>query len=207
MIAWGTIMKTRIEKQTEKEKAEALLHDLVAAFAKFGGDVEVHSKNSPGGRETLTLRVNADDAPLVQGKWGRVFQALRTIFSTVGAREDRSITVLWSEPTVGQWKETIEDFTRPYKPDDIQALATRLLDALFVERFEVALYDGAPDMSKPEGDKVAVVLEFKVAPSEIDIANALAPFLGLIFSAIGKRQGKDLHLQMTPVIEVPARTL
>jgi predicted RNA-binding protein YlqC (UPF0109 family) len=204
MIASATTMKTRIEKQTAKEKAEALLHDLVAAFAKFGKDVEVHSKHSPGGRETLTLRVNADDAPLVQGKWGRVFQALRTIFSTVGAREDRSITVLWSEPTVGQWKETIEDFTRPYKPDEVMALATRLLDALFVERFEVALYDGAPE---PDGLKRPVVLEFKVAPAEIDIANALAPFLGLIFSAIGKRQGRDLHLQMTPVIAVPARTL
>ena len=193
-------MKTRLEKQTKKEKVLALLHDLVAAFAKYGSDVEVHSKQSPAGRETLTLRVNADDAPLVQGKWGRVFQALRTIFSTVGARDDRSITVMWSEPVRGQWKETIEDFVRPYEPDAIRALATRLLDALFVEAFEVDLYDGAPD-----GDKRPVVLEFKVAPSEIDIANALAPFLGLIFSAIGKRQGKDLHLQMTPVINVPVR--
>jgi predicted RNA-binding protein YlqC (UPF0109 family) len=195
-------MKTRKEKQIEKEKTEALLRDLVAAFAKFGDDVEVESKRSPGGRETLTLRVNADDAPLVRGHWGRVFQALRTIFSTVGAREDRSITLLWSEPTVGQWKETIEDFTRPYEPDKVKALATRLLDALFVEAFEVALYDGAPD-----GDKRPVVLEFKVAPAEMDIANALAPFLILIFNAIMKRMGKDLHLQMTPVIAVPARTL
>jgi predicted RNA-binding protein YlqC (UPF0109 family) len=202
MIASGTNMKTRIEKQTAKEKTEALLHDLVAAFAKFDNDVEVASKRSPGGRETLTLRVNADDAPLVRGHWGRVFQALRTIFSTIGARDDRSITVVWAEPTVGQWKETIEDFIRPYKPAAIKALATRLLDALFVEGFEVDLYEGAPD-----GDKRPVVLEFKVAPSEMDVANALAPFLILIFNAITKRQGKDLHLQMTPVIAVPARTL
>jgi predicted RNA-binding protein YlqC (UPF0109 family) len=195
-------MKTRIEKQKGKEKVSALLHDLVAAFAKFGDDVEVSSAG--GKRETLTLRVNADDAPLVQGKWGRVFQALRTIFATVGARDTRSITVIWSEPVRGQWKENIEDFVRPYDPDAVTALATRLLEALFVEPFEVALYDGAPE---PDGGKVPVVLEFKVSSSEIDIANALAPFLGLIFSAIGKRQGKDLHLQMTPVINVPARVL
>lgn len=186
-------------KTEQKDETTALLHDLVAAFAKFDKDVEVKSAGGPK-RETLTLRVNADDAPLVQGKWGRVFQALRTIFSTVGARDDRSITVMWAEPDRGTWKETIEDFVRPYKPAAIKALADRLLDALFVEPFEVDLYDGAPD-----GDKRPVVLEFKVAPSEIDIANALAPFLGLIFSAVGKRQGKDLHLQMTPVINVPAR--
>jgi predicted RNA-binding protein YlqC (UPF0109 family) len=201
MIASGTIMKTETK---DKQATATLLRELVAAFAKYGKDVEVETAGGPK-RETLTLRVNADDAPLVQGKWGRVFQALRTIFSTVGARDDRSITVIWSEPVRGQWKETIEDFVRPYKPADVKALATRLLDALFVEAFEVELYDGAPDANHPENDSRPVVLEFKVAPSEIDIANALAPFLGLIFSAIGKRQGKDLHLQMTPVITVPAR--
>jgi len=195
MIASRTIMKT-------EHKERQLLHDIVAAFVKYGDDVEVETlvKENLRGRETITLKVNADDAPLVQGKWGRVFQALRTIFSTIGARRDRGITLLWFEPTVGQWKETIEDFVRPYKPAAVKSLATRLLDALFVEPFEVELYDGAPD-----GEKNPVVLEFKVAPSEIDIANALAPFLGLIFSAIGKRQGKDLHLQMTPVINVPVR--
>lgn len=195
----------RAERITAATATADLLHDLVAGFAKYGDDVEVTRGEAPT-RDTLTLRVNADDAPLVQGRWGRVLQALRTIFSTIGARDDRRITVIWSEPIRGQWKETIEDFVRPYDPDSIKGLATRILDALLLESFEVALYEGAPDPATPESDKVPVVLEFKVHPTEIEIANALAPFLGLIFSAVGKRQGKDLHLQMTPVIAVPART-
>jgi predicted RNA-binding protein YlqC (UPF0109 family) len=204
MIASGTIMKTTVEKPKQKGTPTAdLLRDLVRAFTKYSDDVNVTTYPGEGrakDRETLTLRVNADDAPLVQGKWGRVLQALRTIFTTIGARESRNITLIWSEPTVGKWKETIEEYLRPYKPDDVKALAERLLARLFVEPTEVAIYDG-----DPAGDKVPVVLEFKVPASDIEIANALSPFLGLIFSAIGKRSGKDLHLQMTPVINVPTR--
>jgi len=189
-------MKTTV---TKAKGTAALLRDIVAGFAKYTDDVEVTSKTGPSGREILTLRVNADDAPLVQGKWGRVLQALRTIFSTIGSRESRVINVIWSEPVRGQWKETIEQFVTPYKPDRITGLADRLGDALLIEPFEVGIYDGASE----EG-RTPIVLEYKVSPAEIEIANALAPFLGLIFSAMGKRQGKDLHLQMTPVINVPA---
>ena len=188
-------MKTTAKKATG---TATLLRDIVAAFAKFTDDVEVTSKTTSSGREVLTLRVNADDAPLVQGKWGRVLQALRTIFSTIGSRENRIISVLWSEPVRGQWRETIEQFVTPYKPDRITELANRVGAALLAEPFEVGIYDGAA-----EDNKVPVVLEFKVTPGEIEIANALSPFLGLIFSAMGKRQGRDLHLEMTPVIAVP----
>jgi predicted RNA-binding protein YlqC (UPF0109 family) len=184
-------MKTTAKKATG---TATLLRDIVAAFAKYTDDVEVTSKITPT-REVLTLRVNADDAPLVQGKWGRVLQALRTIFGTIGSRENRVISLIWSEPVRGQWKETIEQFVTPYKPERITALGNRLAGLLFAEPVAVGIYDGDPT--------IPVVLEFKVSPAEIDIANALAPFLGLIFSAMGKRQGRDLHLEMTPVIAVP----
>jgi predicted RNA-binding protein YlqC (UPF0109 family) len=189
-------------KATKEETATTstadLLRSLVGNFVGHLDAVEIESK--PGGglglAETITLRVHADDTPVTVGAGGRMFKALRTIIQTVGAREDRAVRLMLLEPNVGEQSRFGYPPENPeFRPKVVEALVRKTLDLLLLDEYEVDMYDR-------EG---GVMIEVKTSTREQELADALAPYLGSVFNAIGKRQGKDVHLMATPRIELNAK--
>jgi len=80
-----------------------------------------------------------------------------------------------------------------YDPEAIKRLAIEVLDRILVERYEVEVY----------GENGTVMLEVAVGRKEMPLAEGVFPYFKSVFNSVGRRQGKELHAELRPVIEIP----
>jgi len=185
-------------KPHEGTRNADLLREIVRAITKHEKDIEIESEpivSASGKRiETLRFWVNADDQPVVVGGQGRQIQAIRTIFQFIGARDGETIRVLLLEPKTGKQKPYGYDEPEKYVADEVQSLAIKILSRILSRPFEIDLY----------GAEATEMMEIAVDKKERQLAEGLLPFLRSVFNAVGLHRGVELHLELKPLIEIPA---
>jgi predicted RNA-binding protein YlqC (UPF0109 family) len=169
-----------------------LLRDLVCAFVNDADAVRVDGKiDCATKNETLTLTVSHDDYPRVYGSMGKNMAALQTMFDFVGAKEKREIIFILPEPPYPPNRprgyEPRKSFIpcKDWNPDPMLKLLHRVLQMILNEPIEAGAF----------GEANGTTVQIK-ASNDADQRRAeiLVPHIDPIFAAIGRQQGRKLHL-------------
>lgn len=180
-----------VEQTKERTRNEELLLELVRAYAKYPDDVEVSSRPITGG-ELMELRVNRDDHPKVWGKRGMQMAALGTLFKFIGARDKQNVRIVLLEPQVGEQRAYGYEGEGTYDRAAIEALVRKVFSRILAEPFEVLAYEAE--------EKVKV----EIMPDKVEekLLTEIIQYTGVVFHAVGWHQGRDLYIEVQPVIEI-----
>lgn len=178
--------------------AEKLLCDLVLAFTRHHKDLKIQS-GKVGNKWIATVQCHADDHPKLVGKDGRQIWGIKRLFQTIIARRiGKTVEINLLDPVAGKRMPTPEFKANPnWDHGQLVALLTRTLKLSLSLPFQIKIV--------PIANQTGI--ELKVNPLEIDsVRGPMMDALQNLFKAIGRHDGRDIHLELadeTPDV-VPA---
>lgn len=168
--------------------AEKLLCDLVQAFTRHHKDLQIRS-GKVGNKWIATIECNADDHPKLVGKGGRQIWGIKRLFENIIARRiGKTVEVGLLDPTRGRRLPPPEFKANPnWDHGPLVALLTRTLKLALSLPFQIKIV--------PIANQTGI--ELKVNPCEIDVVRGpMMDALQNIFKAIGRHDGRDIHLEL-----------
>jgi predicted RNA-binding protein YlqC (UPF0109 family) len=176
-------MTTTTTDATPAQTAREFFRKLILGYTQHENDLEVSAGDLPG-RIVITVRANRDDHPRIVGTRGAHIMALQSIAAAYGRRNNTKIALTLLEPVRGE-KAQLRPFeaAENWNEGETMELMNELLDR-----------------TTPQGwhaDHVAVAELSTIQITRADGEPVPADFvqsLHLLFHAIGKNQGRQIHV-------------
>jgi predicted RNA-binding protein YlqC (UPF0109 family) len=158
-----------------------LLKKVVNAFTRHHDALQIEIERDG----VIVLQSCRDDHPRIVGAAGRNITAIRNIFQFIAARRKEKLTIILNEPTTGQ-RAALEPYQPDpaWKPDGVVELMTDILKRIVSSAFTVEAVSA----------KDTTLLQIRGSKDDDRILEILQPSLQTIFHAIGRAQGRALHV-------------
>lgn len=178
----------RQPKPKPANDAVEFIRELAKGFTKHHRDLQIDGAELPS-RNVLTIQAHKADHPRLVGTQGVNIRALQTLIAAFGEKAAKLHTLTLLDPRVGQREESQPFAPDPkWKPKATMDRLRRTLDATMPCAYTIAHAD------------VGELTTFEVVPAE----NALpliergdyARALHVIFHAIGKNEGRQIHVEV-----------
>lgn len=170
--------------------AADLLRDIASRYTRFHKELKVNGREL-GQTINLTLQGHRDDHPKLVGSQGKHIWALQQIFAAAGRRAGRAVRLTLLEPSIGE-KQGPSEFVANHEwtPDATMDLLSRILAA--------ASLGGVAAEPVDNGELTTLVIKVE---DPLDSAarwatGELGRALHLIFHAIGRTEGRQIHVEV-----------
>lgn len=176
-------------KDPDVEQLTALLRALLAAYTRWHRDMKINGAKLTSGVQ-ISVQAHRDDHPRLVGSRGTHIMAIQTLFAFIGRRAGRVVRVTLLEPATGE-KLPLEPYVEnpKWKPEPMRKLLGAVASAVFGEG-EVTLTVNAV------GEMTVFEIAPKQAISQLMRDAEIEKAFHLIFHAIGKAQGRIVHVQL-----------
>lgn len=162
-----------------------VVRSLLEGYTRHHRDLKIDGK-SMGSIVALQISANRDDQPYLVGRNGQHLAAMNEIMFPIGRRLRRTIVLSLQEPKVGDKLPPRKFETNAdWKPDETRKLLNLTLKHVLRADFKI---------DEHHDENVSV---FQIVPARSDeplLTPALESALDIIFDAIGKANGRTVHV-------------